>query len=185
MTKRKHNLIIVSILFILLLGLLFFLTSMPLPQKDMSSKTDEPIFENIINMKDKQIISIAVKNQNESYEIKVENKDDKKVYILSGLDEEKTSQSNAGVMFDSLVNLKPNRIIEDVQDLSNYGLEKVNAELLITFDDNEKITLYLGNDAPTSSDAYLKVDRDSKIYLINQMDKEIFLNEKNFYQEKE
>ena len=184
MTKRKHNLIIVSILLALLLGLLFLLISMPAPEKSASTEETTPTFENIINATDKKIVNVVVKNSKESYEIKSETRDDKQVYILSGQDESKTSQSNVGAMFDTLVNLQPTQIIEGSEDLSTYGLTESNAELNITFENNEKITLFLGNDAPLSKGAYTKVSGDSKIYLISQTDKEIFLNERNFYQEK-
>ena len=184
MTKRKHNLIIVSILLALLLGLLFFLISMPAPEKNASTEEIKPTFENIIDMTDRKIISVAVKNPQESYEIKSETKDDKQVYILSDQDESKTSQSNASAMFDTLINLKPTQVIENAEDLSTYGLAESNAELTVTFENNEKVTLYLGNDAPLSKGTYMKIAGSSKIYLISPTDKEIFLNEKSFYEEK-
>ena len=43
--------------------------------------------------------------------------------------------------------------------------------------------LFLGDDAPLSKGAYMKISDDSKVYLISQADKEIFLNEQSFYQE--
>lgn len=183
MKKRKHNLIIVSILLVLLLGLLFLLVSMPAPEKSTSTEETKQTFENIINVKDRKIINVAVKNSQESYEIRSETKDDKQVYILSDQDESKTSQSNAGAMFDTLINLKPTQIIDDVEDLSTYGLAESCAELTVTLEDNEQITLCLGNDAPLSKGTYMKVLGNSKVYLISQTDKEIFLNEQNFYQE--
>lgn len=183
MTKRKHNLIIVSILLALLLGLLFLLISMPAPDKSISTEETKPTFENIINATDRKIVNVAVKNSQESYEIKSESKDDKQVYILSDQDESKTSQSNASVLFDTLINLKPTQIIEGAEDLSTYGLTESNAELTITFENNEKIMLFLGDDAPLSKGAYMKISDDSKVYLISQADKEIFLNEQSFYQE--
>lgn len=185
MTKRKHNLIIISILFVLLLGLLSLLISMPAPEKDTSTEKYAPTFENIIDTKGKKIVNVAIKNSQESYEIKSEIKDNKQIYILSKLDEAKTSQSNARELFDTLINLKPINVIEDAEDLSVYGLSEHKAELTVTFENNEKITLYLGNDAPLSKGSYMKTADDSRIYLITSTDKEIFLNEMNFYQEKD
>lgn len=185
MTKRKYNLIIISILFVLLLGLLFFLISMPASEQSAHIENSTQTFENIVKTSDKKIINVAVKNAQESYEITAENKDEKEIYILSGKTAEQTSQSNASVVFDSLINLKPTQIIEEPNDLATYGLAENIAELTITFENNEKITLQLGIDAPLSKGTYMKVANDSKIYLIGQTDKEIFLNEKVFYQEEE
>lgn len=185
MTKRKQNLIIVSVLFALLLVLLFFLISLPNPQKSSTHDEKKAEFENIIDIKDKKIVNVDVKNSNENYDISVENKNDKSVYILSGNDESSTSQTNARVLYDSLANLKPEQTIESEDSLSVYGLENPTARLTLTFDNNENLVLLLGNDAPLSKGAYMKIDSDSKIFLISQTDKEIFLNEKSFYQEKE
>ena len=185
MGKRKQNLIIVSILFVLLLGLLFLLISMPAPEKSDSAQENTQTFENIINTTDKKIINVAVKNSQESYEIKSETREDKQIYVLSGLDESKTSQNNAGTLYDSIINLKPTQVIENIEDLANYGLSESSAQIVVTFEDDEKITLLLGDDAPLSKGAYAKLENDSKIYLIEQTDKEVFLNEKSFYQEQE
>ena len=185
MTKRKQNLIIVTTLLVLLLVLLFFLISLPAPQKSSTSDENKIELENIIDTKDKKIVKISLKNSKEAYDISVEKKDNKSVYILSDNDESNTSQTNAKVLYDSLINLKPDQIIENADNLSVYGLEKPVASLTLTFDNNENVILLLGNDAPLYRGSYMKIDNDSKIFLINQADKEVFLNEKSFYQEKQ
>lgn len=185
MLKRKNTLMIVSLIFVLLMGLLLYLVSMPAPSKLDSSDVPAQTYDSIVSITDKKIVKISIKNSQESYEISSEQKEDKQMYILSGQDETKTSQSNARALFDSVINLKPTQIIDDIEDLSAYGLEEVNEELTVTFDNGEKITLYLGVEAPLSKGVYMRVSGDEKVYLINQMDAEIFLNEKSFYQEKE
>ncbi len=186
MTKRKHNLVIVSLLFALLLGLVLVLVSLPAAKDETPSDDAAQTFENLINTTDKKITNVAVKNALDAYELRVEEKDDKQVYILSGLDESKTSQSNSAALMESLINLRPTKIIDDENlDLSLYGLKEPESQLTVTFDNNEQLTLKLGDDAPLSQGVYVKVDGDPKVYLIAQLDKEIFLNEKNFYLETE
>ncbi len=186
MRRRKNTLIVVSALFALLLGLLFLLISMPAPEKDASLDMSSVSFENIVKVtEDKKIASVAVKNQKEDYEIKAESKDDKQVYAVAGWEEGKTSQSKAETLYDSLVNLKPTQKIDDASDLSAYGLDNPAAEVTVTFSNDEKLKLFLGSDAPLSKGAYVRVDGDEEVYLIDTTDKEIFLNEQEFYQEKE
>ncbi len=186
MRRRKNTLIVVSALFALLLGLLFFLISMPAPEKNASLDTSSVSFENIVKLtEDKKIASVAVKNQKEDYEIKAESKDDKQVYAVAGWEEGETSQSKAEALYDSLINLKPTQKIDDASDLSAYGLDNPAAEVTVTFSNDEKMKLLLGSDAPLGKGAYVRVDGDEEVYLIDTTDKEIFLNEQEFYQEKE
>lgn len=182
MRRRKNTLIVVSALFALLLGLLFFLISMPAPEKDVSLDTSSVSFENIVKVsEDKKISSVAVKNQKEDYEIKAESKDDKQVYAVAGWEEGKTSQSKAEALYDSLINLKPTQKIDDASDLSGYGLDNPAAEVTVTFSNDEKMKLLLGSDAPLGKGAYVRVEGDEGVYLIDTADKEIFLNEQGFY----
>lgn len=186
MKKQKNALIVVSIIFVLLLGLLFLLISMPAPGKNASLDTSSVAFENIVKVTDdKKIVNVAVKNQNGDYEIKVETMDDSQVYTVVGLEEGKTSQSKVEVLYDSLINLKPTQKIDDSKDLSAYGLDVPAAEVIVAFSNNEKINLFLGNDAPLGKGAYIRVEGDENVYLIDTADKEIFLNEQGFYQKNE
>lgn len=186
MKKQKNALIVVSIIFVLLLGLLFLLISMPAPEKNASLDISSVAFENIVKVTDdRKIVNVAVKNQNGDYEIKVESMDGSQVYAVDGLDEGKTSQSKAEMLYDSLINLKPTQKIDDSKDLSAYGLDAPSAEVTVTFSNNEKTTMLLGNDAPLGKGAYIRVEGDENVYLIDTADKEIFLNEQGFYQKNE
>ena len=186
MTKRKQNLVIVALLFALLLGLVFLLISMPMAKNDTEKEDATQVFANLIDTTDKKISSIAVKNGLGEYELRVEEKDDKQVYVLEGLDESKTAQANASMLVDSLINLKPMQILDDENlDLSMYGLNSTEAQLTVTFDNDEQTILMLGADAPLSQGSYVKLESDPKVYLIEPGEKEIFLNEKSFYLEAE
>lgn len=159
---------------------------MPAPEKDVSLDTSSVSLENIVKVnEDKKIASVAVKNQKEDYEIKAESKADKQVYAVAGWEEGKTSQSKAEALYDSLINLKPTQKIDDARDLSAYGLDNPAAEVTVTFSNDEKMKLLLGSDAPLGKGAYVRVEGDEEVYLIDTADKEIFLNEQGFYQEKE
>lgn len=185
-TKRKQNLVIVALLFALLLGLVFLLISMPMAKDDTEKEDATQVFANLIDTTDKKISKVAVKNALGEYEIRVDEKEDKRVYVLEGFDESKTEQGNASMLMESLINLKPTHILDDESlDLSMYGLNSSEAQLTVTFDKGEQTTLMLGADAPLSQGSYVKLESDPKVYLIEPGEKEIFLNEKSFYLEAE
>lgn len=186
MTKRKQNLVIIALLFALLLGLVFLLVSLPMAKESSTNESTSQSFSSIIDTTDKKISKVAVKNALGEYEIRVDEKEDKQVCVLEGFDESKTAQSNASMLVDSLINLKPVQVIDDENlDLSMYGLSSTGAQLTVTFDNDEKTILMLGADAPLSQGSYVKLESDPKVYLIEPGEKEIFLNEKSFYLEAE
>ncbi len=185
MKQRKYNLIIAVILLVLLLAIFFVLISMP-AAKDDNDIPDSQVLENIIDMKDKKISHITVKNPLGSYEIGLKTKDGEDEYLLLGEDDNKTSKTATQTLVESIINLKPVQIVqEEAKNLSLYGVDKGQATLKVDFDNNDTIVLKLGNDAPLSKGAYLVVNGEVKVYLINMTDKEIFLNEKDFYKNQE
>ncbi len=177
---------IITLLFALLLGLIFLLISLPMAKDDTEKEDTTQVFANLIDTTDKKIASIAVKNALGEYELRVDEKDDKQVYVLEGLDESKTAQANASMLMDSLINLKPVQVLDDENlVLSMYGLNSTEAQLTVIFDNGEQTILMLGADAPFSQGSYVKVEGDPKVYIIEPGEKEIFLNEKSFYQKAE
>lgn len=187
MLKRKHNLIIVSVIFVLLLGVLFLLISLP-NSSDENKPENENVqtFDSIVNMSDKKISSIVVQNSSGTYKVEVKTAEDKEVYTISGKPDDKVSQSLVKVLLEDIINLKPIQIVsEDDKDLSVYGLDKSEANIVITFDNGEEVKLIIGNDAPLSKGSYMMKENESKIYLISPTDKEMFFNDENFYIEKE
>ncbi len=187
MLKRKHNLIIVSVIFVLLLGVLFLLISLPSSSDENKSKNESvQTFDNIINTSDKKISNIAVQNLSGTYEIKIKTDGDKEVYTIPGQPEDKISQNLVKVLVEDIINLKPIQIVsEDDKDLSVYGLDKSKANIVITFDNGEEVKLIIGNDAPLSKGSYMMKENESKVYLISSTDKEMFFNDESFYIEKE
>lgn len=76
-------------------------------------------------------------------------------------------QDSVSSLVTSLSSLSSDRLIEDkASDLSSYGLNAPSEEVKITKKDGKVQTLLLGDDTPTGSGTFAKVEGDPRVFTI-------------------
>src|SRR5579864_5584978 len=76
-------------------------------------------------------------------------------------------QDSVSSLVSSLSSLASDRLIEDkAADLSPYGLNAPNEQVAITRKDGKTQTLLIGDDTPTGSGAFAKVENDPRVFTI-------------------
>jgi hypothetical protein len=76
-------------------------------------------------------------------------------------------QESVGSLVSSLSTLTSDRVIDEKpSDFSSYGLTSPTEQITITRKDGKVQTLLVGDDTPTGSDAYAKVDNDPRVFTI-------------------
>jgi len=76
-------------------------------------------------------------------------------------------QDSVSALVSSLSSLASDRVIEEkAGDLSQYGLNAPNEQITITKKDGKKQTVLVGDDTPTGSGAFVKVDNDPRVFTI-------------------
>lgn len=76
-------------------------------------------------------------------------------------------QDSVSSLVSSLSSLSSDRLIEDkAGDLSNYGLTTPNERVTITRKDGKTQTLLVGDDTPTGSGAFAKLQNDPRVFMI-------------------
>ena len=76
-------------------------------------------------------------------------------------------QDSVGSLVTSLSSLSSERVIEDkVSDLSSYGLTAPNQQVTVTRKDGKAQTLLIGDDTPTGSGAFAKLENDPRVFTI-------------------
>ena len=76
-------------------------------------------------------------------------------------------QDSVGSLVSSLASLASDRVIEDKgSDLSSYGLTAPNEQVTITRKDGKAQTLLIGDDTPTGSGAFAKLENDPRVFTI-------------------
>ena len=76
-------------------------------------------------------------------------------------------QESVNSLVTSLSSLSSDRLIEDkASDLSNYGLAAPSEEVKITKKDGRTQTLLIGDDTPTASGTFAKLEGDPRVFTI-------------------
>jgi hypothetical protein len=76
-------------------------------------------------------------------------------------------QDSVGSLVSSLSSLTSDRVIDEKpSDFSTYGLTSPTEQIAITRKDGKVQNLLIGDDTPTGSDAYAKVDNDPRVFTI-------------------
>jgi hypothetical protein len=76
-------------------------------------------------------------------------------------------QDSVSSLVSSLSSLASDRVIEDQgSDLSSYGLSAPNEQVTITRKDGKAQTLLIGDDTPTGSGAFAKLENDPRVFTI-------------------
>jgi hypothetical protein len=76
-------------------------------------------------------------------------------------------QDSVSSLVSSLSSLTSDRVIDEKpSDFSTYGLTSPSEQITITRKDGKVQNLLIGDDTPTGSDAYAKVDNDPRVFTI-------------------
>jgi Domain of unknown function (DUF4340) len=76
-------------------------------------------------------------------------------------------QDSVKSLVSSLSSLASDRLIEDkTSDLSSYGLAAPSEQVKITRNDGKTQTLLIGDDTPTGSGAFAKLESDPRVFMI-------------------
>lgn len=188
MKKNVYFIVIGAVFLGLLVGSLFFINSQP--KKEELNKPSESSQEQVNKIFDKSVNdveSVVIKNSEGEFTIKADYKEDSPSYeIISSSGTQKPSQSMVNTFITELVNLIPEKIVEEsCDDLSKYGLKAPTSSIKVTFKDALTKTLFLGNEAPLSLGNYLKIDDEKTVYLLADVNSDIFTNGKDYYFEEQ
>jgi len=192
--KKYKNIILSSSIFIILLTVFFSLKYI-LPEKkeenqvlNQENKTDALI--ELAKSDIKEIQEIIIKNKDSEFEIIKNLNEDKIEYSVTGLETgQEVNQGSAENVFKKFSNFIAKKIVlEKTEDLTQFGLENPRAEIIVNYTEEsgkESKIFFLGADVDFSSDSYLKLKDDDKIYLVSFSEKSVFLSAKKDYVKKE
>ncbi len=84
----------------------------------------------------------------------------------------RADQDSVSSMMTTLASLNADRVIEEkAADLSPYGLSKPSIELTVTQKDNKTRQLLIGDEVPTGSGFYARVEGDPRVFTIASYNK--------------
>ena len=102
-------------------------------------------------------------------------KDDEKWFIFEDPKKFKADDKIISNMAETISQMKVEKVVsEDVKELAGFGLDNPEAEVNVKTPGKEYCIL-VGSESPTGSGRYIRVDKDSRIILVNEKSVEGFL----------
>ncbi|NLM80335.1 MAG: DUF4340 domain-containing protein [Clostridiales bacterium] len=173
MKKQVRTLIIVSVIVLLLAGaLLALLFLLPENEDDTSSDVVSETSIDVVSKTtdkdgktvDRPVKKVVIKNEAE-FEIS-ENRE--KQLAVKGFEDLPVNESQIDLLTTELASLTATRkVAEDSSNAKDFGLDKPRATAVATFHDDTVIKFELGNDAPSDLGAYVRVEENGPIYLVD------------------
>ena len=91
---------------------------------------------------------------------------DETVYTLAGYEKMELLDGQPQSLAEDATSVTATKIVNDGSNKSDFGIDKPRAVVTVTLNSGGKRTITLGNDAPDNKGAYLTVDGDENIYLV-------------------
>jgi len=131
---------------------------------------------NIVSLDSAKVNKVTIQNKGEQIILSKS----KATWVLTKPTGIKTNQDQIVSAMSGITGLIADRVIEKkATKLSQYGLDKPVAEIIIKTSDNKSQTLELGNETPTKEGYYLLDKGSSKVFSVSTYTIESILNTKN------
>ena len=154
-----RNTVILLVVLVLLGGVVFFVNRQGLAETD-SDATPTPA--PLTSLVSDDIASIKVERGEES--ITVERQD--VGWMIAGDSPEPAGETKVNQALNQLTSLRPTKILDDVQNVADFGLEEPAWTVTLTPNSGDPVIYHVGDENPRGTSRYLQVDGDAAIRLV-------------------
>ena len=165
---KNHGLLIAAVVLAALTGVLYW--SNRHPPSENTAKASLDTSPKILSLKQEDISRIAIRKKG-GEELDLAKGDAGKWQIaapkLLGADQEAVAS-----LLSSVSSLNADRVVEDkASDLTRYGLAQPSLELDLTSKDGNPQKLFVGDDTPTGSAVFARLEGDPRVFTIASYNK--------------
>jgi hypothetical protein len=165
---KNHGLLIAAVVLAALTGVLYW--SNRHPPSENTAKASLDTSPKILSLKQEDISRIAIRKKG-GEELDLAKGDAGKWQIaapkLLGADQEAVAS-----LLSSVSSLNADRVVEDkASDLRQYGLAQPSLELDLSSKDGKPQKLFVGDDIPTGSAVFARLEGDPRVFTIASYDK--------------
>ncbi len=100
---------------------------------------------------------------------------DATVYTLVGYEDMELLTGSPDTLANDSASITASKIVDDGSRKSDFGFDDPRAVVTVTYTDGEKVTVTVGADAPDNKGAYIMLDGDQNIYLVESESVDGFL----------
>lgn len=185
--KKTTKTLIISILAVVVLVGAFLAVHFLVPTQtdsDADSESDSavvPDHYHLVGHIPAEIKQIEVENETGKYTLLSEtptyesdNEDgttstytDATVYTLVGYEDMELLTGSPDTLANDAASVTATKIVNDGSAKSDFGFDNPRAVVKVTYTSGEAVTIRVGDDAPDSQGAYLMIDGDENVYLVD------------------
>ncbi|HLJ46557.1 MAG TPA: DUF4340 domain-containing protein [Bryobacteraceae bacterium] len=164
---KVSGLTIAAVVLVALVGLLYW-SNHRKPEDTVKASADTP--PKILSLTDADLSKIAIKKRGADETVLARNGANK--WEMSAPKPLPVDQDAVSSMVSSLSSLNSDRLVEDkATDWKEYGLADPSLEVDITKKDGKTTKLEIGDDTPTGSSAYARLEGDPRVFTIASYNK--------------
>lgn len=168
MNSKVKTILIFAVIVVVLGGVFLALKLTEPKDKDKNSSSSSSSMQSILlyDKNEDVVSSVEITNETGSYTISKKDSE----FTVDGFDGLPLDQSYLQNIAKSVASITAKKIIEEnPSDLGKYGLDKPTATAIVKFSDsaNTEKKVYVGSEAPTEGTAYLSIDGEKAVYLVD------------------
>lgn len=159
--KKKGKGLLFAVLILIVLLVLYFVIDLQQKKSDQEAETEETEESSLpVSVTEDEISKVTVKNGDVTMTY-VKNDD---TWTYEEDPDFPLDESAVNTKMNCLTTLTVDRVLESLEDLSEYGLDKPQQEVTVLKTDGTTFTLYIGNQNSSNNDFYVKVDDGADVY---------------------
>lgn len=161
--KLFRNAVILIVVFGVLFGAYYFLSHKKTKENDAALETGQSAIK-VMSVEKEDITSVEYNNPNGKFTIKFDGKN----WTIDPAFEFKIKYNNANSAAIDMSTIVADKVIEEnAADLSKYGLDKPSS-VTVTLKNGTKKTIEVGSKTPTNDGIYVKMQGESKVYMVGE-----------------
>ncbi|MCD7815924.1 MAG: DUF4340 domain-containing protein [Bacteroides sp.] len=179
--KSAKTIIISLVAVIVLVGIFIGVQFLPDADSDDTSSIEETEEYVLVDHVPADVSTIEVENESGSYTITsytptvtttdsdgtTSESTEATEYTLVGYEDMELLSGSPDALATDVSAITSTKIVNDGSDTSEFGFDEPRATITTTFTDDTSYTVYLGSDAPSDLGAYIMIEGDSNVYLVD------------------
>ncbi len=164
MRKRKQAMVLVSLIAFMIVLIVAYLAMIRVAKsKEAEAITDDSI--ELFTLNTDTAKKLTVKNENGTF-VFVKSDD---VWTLESDQSITLNETVVSTMLSTLKTINASRSVrENVEDLSEYGVDKPKITISVELEDGVRAKIELGNEVPIQGGYYGMVDGENHVYVMNE-----------------
>ena len=163
-TKKQGRVLLLGVIVLAALLVVYFVMDYQQQKEEEASQTEAEVLELPVSVTDEEFAKVSIKTAENTMTFVRETQEDATVWVYEEDPEFPLNTTLVNTKIMSLTDPGITRILEDPEDISEYGLDDPLFEVKVEKTDGSSYVLYVGDKNTTNNDYYLMVEGYEEIF---------------------